>query len=129
MVKMMFDIPIYNIHVLLIQGESNKDADVIKKEFKKFGLNQTIIDEVTDYLSRDFIDGADTFFQLETMRICMFAFPITTPKIKRRVYDHEKRHVEDRVLKHLGIDDMEAASYLAGYLGERFYEFEKLQDK
>lgn len=37
------------------------------------------------------------------------------------VVNHEKRHIEDRILQHCGIDDIEAAAYLAGYLSKFIY--------
>ena len=35
--------------------------------------------------------------------------------------NEKKRHVEDRILEHVGINDIEASAYLAGYLSQYMY--------
>ena len=47
-------------------------------------------------------------------------------RTRANVYSHEKRHIEDRVLQYASVDDIESAGLLAGFLGEKFYDFDKL---
>lgn len=44
---------------------------------------------------------------------------------REEVYAHEKRHIEDRIMKWASVDDIESAGLLAGFLGTKFYEFKK----
>lgn len=45
---------------------------------------------------------------------------------KEELYGHEKRHVEDRLLRICGIKDTESAGYLAGYLSAVFSDFDNM---
>ena len=46
---------------------------------------------------------------------------------RANVVAHEKRHLEDRILKHGRIEDDEAAAYLAGYLEEELMWVKELE--
>lgn len=51
--------------------------------------------------------------------------PFTSLSNQVEVFTHEKRHVEDRICEWLGINDIEASAYLAGFLGVKFWEFQQ----
>lgn len=48
---------------------------------------------------------------------------------RAEIYSHEKRHIEDRVLDFFSVNNIESAGLLAGFLGEKFYEFWKIVDE
>ena len=54
---------------------------------------------------------------------------MSSEKNRDNCYSHEKRHIEDRVLEWYSVNDIESAGLLAGFLGEKFADFEKMQKK
>lgn len=84
---------------------------------------QEFIDEVTDDIERGYVNGGETYRNFDMRRILVIFYPMSNKKMQAKVYSHEKRHIEDRVLEFCGINNIESAGYLAGFLGEKFYEF------
>ena len=74
-------------------------------------------------IRRGAVNGGDTYRNLEHRRIIVIFYLMEDNMSRAEVYSHEKRHIEDRILKFYGVDDIESAGLLAGFLGERFYEF------
>ena len=71
-------------------------------------------------ISCDHSYGASTFWTGGLHVSVIVFYRMESMKRKRVCYNHEKRHLEDRILKFCDIDDMEAAAYLAGFLSEYF---------
>lgn len=122
-----FKVPLYDFTVTLATAEGADDMASVKSLMKKCRCTQEHIDEMMDMLKRGCYDGADTYYNFSIKRILViFLSPSTSKKHRREIFEHEKRHVEDRILQHCAVDDIEAAGYLAGFLGGKFYEFEVL---
>ena len=59
--------------------------------------------------------GATTFHRKSDCSLFVIIYPQPSVYRKEECISHEKRHCEDFILEHLGIDDKEAAAYLAGW--------------
>lgn len=129
MVKMCFKIPLYEITVTLVQAEGKKDSDEVRKILKALVVSDEDLEDTVGSIERDAVNGGDTYRALDIKKMLVIFNRVTSERVRENVYDHEKRHIEDRILKFLGIDDIEAAGYLAGYLGEKFYDFKQLVHK
>jgi hypothetical protein len=129
MIKTTFIVPIYQIQVTLVMVESPKDKDAVEAIFKKFqcgGSERS--DGILDSIENGDKDGGALWRGLNRREMLVILHQYTSKKARRNTFCHEKRHIEDRILEHAGIDDMEAAAYLSGWLGERFFEFEQMID-
>jgi hypothetical protein len=54
-------------------------------------------------------------------KILVAVFPCDDEVKRRNIVAHESRHVVDRILEWINVDDIEAAAYLQGYLAEFIY--------
>ena len=129
MIKFTFKIPIYEINVTLLQIEGVGDANVIKPTLKKFALDKQYLDYTMEGIVNDSRNGGDTYRDLNTKkrRFLVVFYKMTDAETRREVYEHEKRHIEDRILEYYSINDIEAAGMLSGFLGRMFYRFEQKQ--
>lgn len=122
--KLTFKIPLYEQTVTLVQIEGKEDVDAVLQLLKEIKVDQENINDTIDNIKRGCFNGGDTFRNFEIRRMLVVFYPMTTPRVKENLYSHEKRHIEDRVLEWAHVDDIEAAAFLAGFLGEKFYEFQ-----
>ena len=121
MEKLDFQIPLYKIDVTLVQVESKEDESAITELLESINVEDT---ECTiDYIRRGVVNGGDTYRNLECRRIVVIFYLMEDNMSRAEVYSHEKRHIEDRILEFCGVKDIESAGLLAGFLGEKFYEF------
>lgn len=121
--KMKFAVPLYEVDVTLVQVQGTEDADGVKECCEEIGLLAEDTKAVLDFVKEDKCDGADTFRNFEKGQMLVIFYRMTDERVKRNRYGHEKRHVEDRILQWCGVDDIEAAAYLAGFLSEYFDDF------
>lgn len=120
MKKLRFAVPIYDIDVVLLQVEDKEDEEAVIEEMAQYNITDEIEEEVRNAISNDHSDGASTFWNGGLHVSVIVFYRMESMKRKRVCYSHEKRHLEDRILKFCDIDDMEAAAYLAGFLSEYF---------
>lgn len=120
MKKLKFTIPIYDIDVVLLQVECKEDGDAIIEECKQYNISEEIEKELRDTIGKDLCNGASTFWNCGLHVAVIVFYRMESGSRKRVCYSHEKRHLEDRILDFCGIDDGEAAAYLAGFLSEYF---------
>lgn len=82
------------------------------------------------YLTVEIINNVNLMFMTDTSEQRVISFiheNLYESMIKciiwfiKRDYNHEKRHIEDRVLEYCGITDIEASAYLAGYISKFMY--------
>lgn len=123
MKKLKFAVPLYDINITLVQVESPDDADAVWECCEEVELLADDTEAVVDVVKSDKTDGADTFRNFDKGRMLVIFYRMTSGRIKKNRYGHEKRHVEDRILQWCGVDDIEAAAYLAGFLSEYFDDF------
>jgi hypothetical protein len=121
MKKLRFKIPIFDFAVTWIEVEDKNDADKVSKECKKLNIPSNSIHPVMDYIRRDCMDGGETYRNMELKEFLVIIYLCKDEKKRREVVNHEKRHIEDRILEYLGINDMETAAYLAGYISRFIY--------
>ena len=129
MIKQNFKIPLYYVDVTLIQVESPNDASLVESIMKSIKTDKEWINYTISGIKNDSTNGGDTYRNLDLKKILVIFYRMTNERERSNVYSHEKRHIEDRILEWASIHDIESAGLLAGYLGEKFYEFRNLQNK
>lgn len=120
MKKLKFAVPLYDVAVTLVQVEGVDDAKDVEECCNEIGLLADDTNAVLDFIRSDKTDGGDTWRNFDNGQMLVIFYRMTNGRTKRNRYGHEKRHVEDRILQWCGIDDIEAAAYLAGFLSEQF---------
>ena len=106
--------------VTLLQVESKDEAKQVEKYCINFGMEAADIEYVKDNVERDCEDGGYTFRNFRFKKLLVIFYRMSSSKIRENIWSHEKRHIEDRILQFLNIDDIETSAILAGYLGEQF---------
>lgn len=120
-----FYVPLYGYDVSLIQIQSKSDVNIIEKYLTEEGFGSEYINEVKEYVRGGYKNGGETNWNRRTKRICVLFYQCTSDEEKIEVYSHEKRHIEDRILEHCKVNDIEASAYLAGFLAKEFFKFDK----
>lgn len=118
MIVKKINVPLYGFRVDFIECKDEKDSDAIEVFFKKMKLDDPIAEEIVGALRQGDVDGGWTLACLGIKRIIVVLLPMRSEERRCEVVNHEKRHVEDDILRHCGIEDAEAAAYLAGFLGK-----------
>lgn len=114
-------IPIFNHKLHVFEVTSKRDAGKLIKELKSLKIiNGDDEREIRENIENK-CDGACTFYRKTDCTLVVVIYIQNKQARRREVLAHEKRHVEDQILKHLGIDDMESAAYLAGYLAKEIF--------
>lgn len=121
MLKKRFTVPLYGYTVRYFEIEDKSDEAEIRSCLKKLRLPDKDIDEVAECVSDEAKNGGWTLFNPNCKQIVVIVLTCVDEKARRRVVGHEKRHVEDEILRHCDINDLEAAAYLAGYLSENIF--------
>ena len=106
--------------VTLLQVESKDDVKQVKKACLDFNMEAEDVEAVIDKVERDCTDGGYTFRNFRFKKFLVIFYRMISCKMRENIWSHEKRHIEDRILQFLNIDDIETSAILAGYLGEQF---------
>lgn len=129
MKTLKFNIPLYGIHVDLVQVETKDDKDGVIRFMRAIKCQQEFINEIGDAIERGYYNGGDTFRDMNLRKILVIFYRMEDEEIRAQIYAHEKRHIEDRVMQWASVDDIESAGLLAGYLGRMFYRFNNIVNK
>lgn len=129
MIRYNFKIPLYYVDVTLIQVESEKDANSVETILKNIKTDKEYLDDTVGNIKRGCMNGGDTYRNLDLKKFVVIFYRMSSEKNRDNCYSHEKRHIEDRVLEWYSVNDIESAGLLAGFLGEKFSDFEKMQKK
>jgi len=121
MERLEFQLPYYKVDITLLQVEGEKDIDDVAALLKSVDANDP--EYTLDGIRRGAVNGGDTYRDLNNKRMVVLFYPMEDNTHRAEIYSHEKRHIEDRVLEFYGVNDIESAGLLAGFLGEKFYEF------
>jgi len=121
MIKKEFKVPIYGFHIVIIEIEPKDDAEKIKPIFKRFHFVQEDEAEIIENIQMKRFNGGHLYTSASTKTFIAFIYPSSSISKRRNTIDHEKRHIEDRILKICQVNDIEAAGYLAGFLSEKMY--------
>lgn len=127
-----FKIPIFgDVNITLVQVEGREDKEAILRLMKRHRITEKDdIDYVmsnVDNKEYDMRDGGDTFYRLIQREMVVIFYPFSSDEAREEVMGHEKRHVEDRLLNFLHVEDIESAGLLAGFLSKQFYKFKQLK--
>ena len=122
MVKIDFKTPYFEYDVTLIQVEGDIDAPIVCRHLTESGIDEETADDIKEKIVGGYVNGGETNWNAKTKRIICVFYEFLDDVAKVDIYSHEKRHIEDRILQHCGVDDIEASGYFAGYLGKMFYE-------
>ena len=122
MKEVRFSVPIFDVDVVLLQVEKPEDKENVLKAFEEFDPTDAIIEEVSETIENDRTNGAATFWNGGLHTGVIVFYRMESNKRTIVCYAHEKRHLEDRILKFCGIDDTETAAYLSGWLAPYFKE-------
>ena len=126
MKKMQFVVPFYEVTVRLYQVESKDDAPIIRNVLRGLKADKDITEEIVGGIEREAVNGGETFRDLRHKLMVIIFYEWDSEERKIDVFAHEKRHVEDRILEYFGVNDIESAGMLAGWLGVKFRKFESL---
>ena len=129
MKTLKFDIPLYGIHVDLVQVETKDDKDGVIRFMRAIKCRQEFINEIGDAIERGCYNGGDTFRDMNLRKILVIFYRMEDEETRAQIYAHEKRHIEDKVMQWASVDDIESAGLLAGYLGRMFYRFNNIVNK
>lgn len=121
----VINVPLFDIRVKLIQLDFGDTYEDLFKVIKTYELDEQLVADFKDNLSRKAKNGAITCSRLSTHDIFIVFYPFTNEDKMTEVYLHEKRHVEDKILAFCLVDDRETAAYLAGNIGVKFIKFQK----
>jgi len=121
MKKKEFKIPIYNYDVTFVEIESKNDENEAKLLFENFQLEKEDVEHEMNLINKESEDGGSTYYSLGKKQFLILIHKITSEIERRNIINHEKRHVEDRLLRHCNINDIESAGYLSGFLSEYLY--------
>lgn len=124
MKKMEFQLPYYKVDVMLLQVEGKEDEKDVAELLKSIDAEDP--EYTLDGIRRGAVNGGETYRDLNNKQMVVLFYPMEDNICRAEIYSHEKRHIEDRVLKFFDVDDIESAGLLAGFLGEKFYEFWKI---
>ena len=120
-----FEIPIYDIHVDLVQIEGKKDTKDVLRFMRSIKCDQEDIDYISNCIERGLYNGGNTLRNFDLRRILVIFTTFSDEETREEVYAHEKRHIEDRVMEYVNVNDIESAGLLAGFLARKFYQFKK----
>lgn len=121
MKRIRFNIPIYGFSVTFIEVENKSDKDYVVREMKNVKITSDDIEEVKENIERECTNGGICFRNGDLNKFLVIIYPCKNEEKRREVINHEKRHIEDRILEWVGVQDIEAAAYLAGYISRYIY--------
>lgn len=116
-----FKIPIYDFDVTILEVESKDDKDDVNTILSNLIPDKKTIDEVLSYIEDGSMNGGYTFRNMLYKKFVVVLYPFKDIETRREVINHEKRHIEDRLLEYCDISDIEASAYLAGYISKFMY--------
>lgn len=116
-----FKIPIYGFDVTILEVESKEDKAEVNTILSNLIPDKKTIDEVLCYIEDGSMNGGYTFRNMLYKKFVVVLYPFKDIETRREVINHEKRHIEDRLLEYCDISDIEASAYLAGYISKFMY--------
>lgn len=114
-----FTIPIFDIRVRLIETERNTKLNELKKHLDWIRPEINLREMIEDKIKDEAYNGGVTIFNQSSHEFLVLIYRPTSIKNRLNIIGHEKRHVEDGILDHCNIDDIETAGFLAGFLTEK----------
>ena len=114
-----FQIPIYDYNVVYIElagGTIDEQIKIVTDELVEMKTDQKYIDETVYDIKNERKNGGNHFYNLTRLVSVILIDPHDDTDRLKGTIAHEKRHLEDRILKHYRVKDIESAGLLSGYL-------------
>lgn len=115
-----FTIPIYDYDVVYTALEPDDSVEdrvaFVTKELTDIKTGQQYIDETIKEIKEESKNGGNHFYNLSNLVSFILIYPHDELGRMKATIAHEKRHLEDRILKHYRVKDIESAGLLSGYL-------------
>lgn len=125
MIVKTFNIPIYDTKVTLCQIISQSDFPKVKKLIKVLNVESELLKDIQENIENANLDGGVTLTDMSIRRVIVLFYNMSSYLTQEEVYSHEKRHIEDRILNWVNVDDIESAGLLAGWLAKQFFKFKE----
>lgn len=125
MIVKTFNIPIYDTKVTLCQITSQSDFPKVKKLIKVLNVESELLKDIQENIENANLDGGVTLTDMSIRRVIVLFYNMSSHLTQEKVYSHEKRHIEDRILNWVNVDDIESAGLLAGWLAKQFFKFKE----
>ena len=114
-----FNIKIYDWDVFYIEVESKKDAKKVVNKLKSIGVPMDAMDDVGPAIKNNAQNGGEHFYYLPRRWSIILMYKTSNNSRKFEIICHEKRHIEDRIMEHLGLEGTEAGAFIAGYIAKK----------
>jgi|SRR3990170_7197579 len=117
--EVKFNIDIYDWDIQYIELKDYSHLKKLKKIMTEFHCDSKELNKVMIDLKAKATNVGVHFYDLNKRKTFILLYPCRTNEDKMDIICHEKRHAEDRILIHLGIDDIESAGFLAGFIAKK----------
>jgi hypothetical protein len=115
-----FTIPLYEYDVVYVEIDENDPIDrqiaFVTEELTNMKTDKQYLDETIQEIKEEYKNGGNHFYNLSKSVSFIMIYPHDNPERMKATIAHEKRHMEDRILKHYRVKDIESAGLLSGYL-------------
>jgi hypothetical protein len=116
-----FKVPIYDYKVVLVEFEKNENDTYKIARFLKRYLTTDQTSEMIELHEKGSVNGAYTYTNVGKGFYIIVMFHQTCEREKINTLGHEKRHLEDFIIKVTNLRGKEAKGYLSGYLTEKLF--------
>jgi len=115
-----FSIPLYDYDVVYVEIDEDDPIDrqvaFVTEELTNMKTDKQYLDETIQEIKEESKNGGNHFYNLSKSVSFIMIYPHDDPERLKATIAHEKRHLEDRVLQHFSVNDIESAGLLSGYL-------------
>ena len=115
-----FKIPIYEYNVIYVElSGSPKEADRTKILLEDINCDIEDIEETVQEIKDGSVNGGLHLPNLLKLTSLIIIYKHNNEIKKKATIAHEKRHLEDSILKHYSVNDKESAGLLSGWLARK----------
>ena len=111
-------IPIYDWTVSLIELSESDTVEDVKKIIKRKDVDP-FFDEIIKKIELKVHFGGEHIYDPNKKESMILIYICKNKSQRNNILCHEKRHVEDRIIETCGLEGVESAAFIAGYLGEK----------
>jgi len=119
MKKININIPIFDWQLRVLDTTKDDLKVDILKALSWISPDQETLESINHSLETKAYDGGLHLWNIPQRRSLVLLYPYSSWEMRVNILAHEKRHVEDRILSSLYIDDVETAAYLSGYIAQK----------
>lgn len=115
------NVEIYHHKIKLIEVNKKDKYSKLEEILYQYNLPSDTLNDIKYNIENKCINGGWTISSMSRRLSLVIILPCSNKESRRDVINHEKRHIEDDILEHCGVNDKEASAYLAGYLSKYMY--------